>query len=126
MPPIPESDIFFISEEDRFNNRKGVTVSKFREEIRIAVWYFVKKEGGYITPRERGVSLSPGEYHNLKAIQPEIEEKISQLSASRVSDYLSEIKSKGEVDALRRKLDDIERGLNCDMTDSPKKTKKTK
>lgn len=126
MTPIPEDEIVFIGDVDKYGNKKGVTVAQFRTDIRISLWYFVKKDEGYITPQRRGISLTSGEYNNLKGSFPEIDSKIAQLSASAIDSFLCGVKSKSELEALRRKLDDVEKGMGPDMIDYDQAANKKK
>ena len=134
MNPISEDDILFLSEPDQYNSRKGVTVNSVdlgrgKEEVRIAIWQFVKLQhlNGYITPQRRGISLTPVELAKLKEHLPVIDEKVAVANLSAVENYLSTL-TKTDIDSFRKRLDELEKkhNLGTDSPDVGKKHKKQK
>lgn len=114
MKPLSEEEVTaFLGEVDpKYNNRKGVTVSRIkigdnREETRVAIWNMVKVDNGYITCKKGGVSLNVEEFRNLVKSIPSIEQKVEESEDSVIEELFDKIKSPEAFLKLKRKYDSI-------------------
>jgi hypothetical protein len=137
MKPLTEEEIVtFLSEIDpKFNNRKGVIVSKLKvgeksEETRIAIWQMVRVEEGYITCKKGGISLKVAEFKELVSKIGEIQKKIAEIEQTEEDQFLSKVDNPEDFRRLKAKLEILEArfGDPCSSgeTVSPPAVKKRK